>query len=162
MGAAADEIDRQISETRDHIDENLAVLERRAASSAMRYGRIAAVVLGVAAVAGAGLLIYRRVNRSSRREQMQGILIQALKDLPDSLRDLPHEVTARFNKRLPSIKVVVNGEGNSKKPGTAERIVRKVAPAVVSTASGAVIDRFVRPADPLDEKSSRTVNPAFD
>jgi len=25
-----------------------------------------------------------------------------------------------------------------------------------------VIDRFVRPADPLDEKSSRTVNPAFD
>jgi hypothetical protein len=162
MGAATDEIDRQISETRDNIDENLGVLERRAASNAMRYGRIAAVVLGVVAVACAGVLIYRRINRPSRREQMQGMLIQALKDLPDSLRDLPDEVKARLKKPLPSIKIVVNGEEDSKEPGTAESIVRKVAPALVSTASGALIDRFVRPADPLNEESSRTVAPAFD
>jgi hypothetical protein len=62
MGASADEIDRQINETRDHIDQNLGVLEKRAASNAMRYGRIAAVVLGVVIVAGAGVLIYRRMN----------------------------------------------------------------------------------------------------
>jgi hypothetical protein len=162
MGAAADEIERQISETRDHIDENLGVLERRAASNAMRYARIAAVVLGVVAVVGAGALIYRRINRPSRRDQMQRMLIQALKDFPDSLRDLPDEVKARFKKPLPSIKVVVNGNEDSKEPGTAESILRKIAPAVVSTASGALIDRFVRPADPLDEKSSRTAAPAFD
>jgi hypothetical protein len=162
MGPSTDEIDRQINETRDHIDENLGVLEGRAASKAMRYGRVAAVVLGVVAVAGAGVLIYRRVNRPSRRAQLQAMFIEALKELPDTLRDLPDEVSARLKKPLPSIKVVVNGEEASKEPGTVESIMRKVAPAVVTTASGALIDRFVRPADPLDDKSSRAVAPAFD
>jgi hypothetical protein len=163
MGASADEIDRQINETRDHIDENLGVLERRAATSAMRYGRLAAVVLGVVALAGAGVLVYRRIYRPSRRAQLQGMLIEALKDLPDTLRDLPDEVTARLKKPLPSIKVVVHGKGEAKEPGTVESIVRKVAPALVTTASGALIDRFTRQSDPLDEKSSRFgVVPAFD
>ena len=162
MGASTDEIDRQIDETRDHIDQNLGVLEQRAASNAVRYGRVAAVVLGVVAVAGAGVLIYRRINRPSRREQLQGMLLDALRDLPDTLRDLPDQVTSRLKKPLPSIKVVVNGEEGSKEPGTYEGIVRKVVPAVVTTASGALIDRFVRPAHGLDEKSSRGVGPAFD
>jgi hypothetical protein len=162
MGASTDEIDRQINETRDHIDENLAVLERRAASNATRYGRLAVMVLGVVAVVGAGALIYQRIKRPSRRQQLQVTLKDALKDLPDTLRGLPDEVAARLKRPLPSIKVVVNGAEDSKEPGTVESIVRKVAPAVVTTASGALIDRFVRPSDPLDEKSSRTVVPAFD
>src|ERR1700682_748812 len=159
MGASADEIDRQITETRDHIDENLGVLERRASTNAMRYGRVAAVVLGVVAVAGAGVLIYRRINRPSRRERLQGMLIEALKDLPDTLRDLPDEVKTRLKKPLPSIRVEVNGADSSKEPGTLKTIARKVAPAIVTTASGALIDRFTRQPDPLNEKS---VAPAFD
>jgi len=162
MGASTDEIDRQIGETRDHIDEKLSVLERRAASNAVRYGRVAAVVLGVVAVAGAGILIFRRINRPSRREKLQGMLIDALKDLPDTLRDLPEEVTSRLKKPLPSIKVVVNGKDDSIEPGTVDGIVRKVVPAVVTTASGALIDRFVRRADAPDETSSHGVAPAFD
>lgn len=145
MGTAADEIDRQIKETREHLDENLDVLEQRAASNAMRFGRIAAVVLGVVAVAGTGVLIYRRMHRKSRREQMQSLVLEVLRDLPDSLRDLPGEVTTRFKKQLPSIKVVVNGEGEARERGTFEGIVRKVTPAVLTTASSAVIDRFTRP-----------------
>jgi hypothetical protein len=89
MGASADEIARQIKETREHIDENLGVLEHRAASNAVRYGKIASVVVGVVALAGAGLLIYRRMNRPARNEQLRSIVIEALKDLPDTLRDLP-------------------------------------------------------------------------
>jgi hypothetical protein len=162
MGASTDEIDRQINETRDHIDENLAVLERRAASNATRYGRLAAMVLGVVAMAGAGVLIYRRVKRPSRHQQMQVMLIEALKELPHTLRDLPDEVTARLKKPLPSIKVVVNGADDAKQPGTIESIMRKVAPAVVTSASGALIDRFARPSDPLDAESSRPVVPSFD
>jgi len=50
MGASTDEIDRQINETRDHIDRNLGMLERRAASNAIRFGRVATAVLGVVAV----------------------------------------------------------------------------------------------------------------
>jgi hypothetical protein len=161
MGAAADEIDRQIKETREHMDENLGVLERRAASSAMRYGRVAAVVLGVVAVAGTGFLIYRRFNRVSRREQLQSMVLEALKDLPGTLRDLPDEVTTRLKKPLPSIKVVVNGEDEARGPGTVESIVRKVAPAVVGTASTALIGRFTRASD-SDHEHSRSSVPAYD
>ena len=158
MGASADEIDRQINETRDHIDENLGVLEKRAASNAMRYGRIAAVVIGVIAVAGAGVVIYRRMNRPSRREQLQSTLIQALRDLPDTLRDLPDEMTTRLKRPLPSVKVVVNGDDSIREPGTLESVVRKVAPAVVGTASTALIERFTRPHDPAE----RSAVPAYD
>jgi hypothetical protein len=154
MGASADEIDRQIVETRDRIDENLGVLERRAASNAVRFGRVAAVVLGVVAVAGAGVLIYRRINRPSRREQLQSMLIEALKALPGTLRDLPEDVSARLKRPLPSIKLVVHGEDESQRPGTVETIVRKVAPAIVTTASGALIDRFTRQPDQRNENSA--------
>jgi len=107
MGASTDEINRQINETRDHIDQNLGVLERRAASNLVRYGRVAAVVLGVVSVAGVGLLIYRRMNRPSRREKLQSMLVEAVRDLPDSLRNIPDEMRARLKKPLPSVKVAV-------------------------------------------------------
>jgi hypothetical protein len=160
MGPSADEIDRQISETRDHIDHNLGVLEQRAASNAMRYGRIAAVVLGVVSVAGVGVLIYRRMNRQSRRERLQSILIEALRDLPSSLRDLPDEVTSRLKKPLPSVKVVVNGTDDveTRGAGTLDRVVRRVAPAVVGTASSALIERLTRRSEPAE----RSAVPAYD
>ena len=154
MGAAADQIDRQIKETREHMDENLDTLEKRASSNAVRYGRIAAVVLGVVAVAGTGVLLYRRVRRPSRREQLRGMVLEVLKDLPDSLRDLPGEVTTRLKKPLPSIRVVVNGEGNSREPGTLEGIVRKVTPPLVITASSALIGRLTRQPEAVDRKRS--------
>src|SRR4029077_13566032 len=47
MGASTDEIVRQIAETRDHVDENLTILERRAAANARRVAII--VAAGVAA-----------------------------------------------------------------------------------------------------------------
>ena len=162
MGAAADEIDRQIKATRDHMDENIGVLEQRAASNAVRYGRIIAVALGAAALAGAGVLVYRRMNQPSRREQLRRMLIDALKDLPDSVRDLPDEVTTRLKKPLPSVKVVVNGEDQATEPGALESIVRKVAPAVVGTASTALIGRFRRPPQIVEDKPSRTTAPSYD
>lgn len=160
MGSSADEIDRQIRETRDHIDQNLGVLEKRAASNAMRYGRIAAVVLGVVSVAGVGVLIYRRMNRQSRSERLQSMLIEALRDLPSSLRDLPDEVMSRLKKPLPSVKVVVNGTDDveTRGAGTLERVVRRVAPAVVGTASSALIERLTRRSEPAE----RSAVPAYD
>ena len=158
MGASADEIDRQINETREHIDQNLGVLEKRAASNAMRYGRLAAIVLGVVTVAGAGVLIYRRMNRPSKREHLQSMLLEALRDLPGSLRDLPDEVTARLKTPLPSIKVVVNGDEDVRQPGKIEGFVRKVAPAVAGTASTALIERLTRPADTAE----RSAVPSYD
>ncbi|HEY8803296.1 MAG TPA: hypothetical protein VIN00_09475 [Candidatus Dormibacteraeota bacterium] len=162
MGPSEDEIDRQIKATREHIDENLGVLEERAATNATHYGRIAAIVVGVVVVAGAGVLIYRRMNRRNRREQLQSMLVEAFKDLPDSLLELPDEVMTRLKRPLPSVKVVVNGEEEAKQPGTLESIVRRVAPAMVSTASSAVINRLTRSSNPAGERESRSTVPAFD
>ncbi|HXD82184.1 MAG TPA: hypothetical protein VNU27_11490 [Candidatus Acidoferrum sp.] len=145
MAPSAEEIDRQ-TRKREQIDENRDVLEHRPAWNGVRYGKIAAVAVGIVAVAGAGLLIYRSMNRSKRSEQLRAMVIEALKDLPDTLHDLPDEVLARLKKPLPSIKVVVNAE-EPEEPGTLERIVRRVAPGVVGTASSAVIERFTRTSD---------------
>jgi hypothetical protein len=163
MGASTDEIDRQIKETRDHIDENLGALEQRAASNALRYARIAVMVLGAAALAGGGVLIFRRLRRPNRSEQLRRMVIQALKDLPGSLRDLPEDAVAQLKKPLPSVKVIVNREADlAREPGTLESIVRRVAPAVVGTASSALVDRFTRPSRAADEGSARSTIPAYD
>ncbi|MHB8612894.1 MAG: hypothetical protein ACYDAL_10755 [Candidatus Dormibacteraceae bacterium] len=161
MGASADEIDRQIKEVRQHIDENLGVLEQRATSNAVRYGKIAAVVVGVAVMAGAGVLIYRRISRPTRTEQLRSILVDALKELPNALRDLPEDVANKVKRPLPSIKIVVNSEDEAKEPGTLESIVRRVAPAQVGTASSAVFGRFTRSSDPEDAPSRSAVH-AYD
>jgi hypothetical protein len=76
------------------------------------------------------------------------MVLEVMRDLPDSLRDLPGEVGSRLRKPLPSIKVVINGEGEAREPVTFEGIVRKVTPAVVTTASSALIDRLARKSDP--------------
>jgi hypothetical protein len=86
------------------------------------------------------------------------VLLEALRDLPGSLRDLPDEVTSRLKKPLPSVKVVVNSEEAGKEPGTLESVVRKVAPAVVGTASTALIERFTRSSEPTE----RSAVPAYD
>ena len=155
MGASTHDIDRQIKETRDQIDENLGTLEQRAASTALQYGRIAVIVIGAVAVTGAGILIYRRINRRGRREKLQRLVAQALRNLPDSLRERADEVKTTLKKPLPSVKVVINGDEAPRQPGTLESIVRRVAPAVVSTASGAVIDR-------LGRSSERSPVPAYE
>jgi hypothetical protein len=66
-------------------------------------------------------------------------------------------VTSRLKKPLPSLKVVVNGEEAGQEPAMLESVVRKVAPAVVGTASTALIERFTRSSEP-----ERSAVPAYD
>jgi hypothetical protein len=144
MGNAADDTDRQMKESREHAGETIDSPEDRAGTGAMRYARIAIIALGVAAVAGAGFLVYRRVRRRSRTEQLQTKLVDLLKNLPESVRDVPHGVTSRLKNPFPSFKVVVNGSDETREEGTLRSVVRKVAPAVVGTASTAALDRLTR------------------
>lgn len=135
MGASADQIESQIKETRDRIDDNLAVLEGRAASSAVRTGKIAAIVVGVGALAAAGYFLYRRSRRPSLRDRLNGMSIE-------SVRGLAAQASGGLSKRLPTVRVTVN-ERTEDEPGTIEAIARKVAPALIGTASSALIDRVV-------------------
>ncbi len=126
MGPSGDEIDRKLRRTREQIDENLGEPDGTAESNAERYGTIAAVVVGAVVVAAAGILIYRRINRPARREQLRRMLVEALEDLPDTLRDLPDEVARKIKRPLPSIKLVVDHEAGAKVRGALENMIRRV------------------------------------
>lgn len=143
MGASAREIEQQIKDTRQRMDQNLSVLEDRAASSAVRYGTIAVVVVGAAALAVAGVLIYRRVRRRTLKARLQALS-------PETLRELADELTSRMKKPLPTVRVTVSEKGVE--PGTLQSIVRRVAPALVATASTSLVKRIVsrRPASRVD------------
>ena len=136
MGASAREIEREIRETRDRMDANLTRLEGTAASRAMRYGRWAAVGVGALALAGIAILVYRRTRRPKLRERIGDASVQRLRDLLEKFRD-----------ELPSVTVTVN-DRTEREPGRVEAIARRLAPAIIGTASTAVLERIARPADP--------------
>ncbi len=137
MGSSAREIERQIKETRERMDDNLTELEGQAASGVRRYGRIAAVVVGVVAIGGVGFLIYRRMHRATLKDRLADLSL-------DDLRALVEEVSGRLKEQMPSVTVKVN-EKNAAVPGPVESILRRVAPALVGTASTALLERIARP-----------------
>ncbi len=146
MGSSAREIEREIKETRQRLDVHLDELESRATSNAVRYGRIAAVVVGVAAVGAAAVLIWRRTHPPTLKDRMRGLSV-------DSLRDLVDEMSVQLKERLPSVSVRVNEE-QPREPGTLDAIIRKVAPAVLGTASTAVLQRVGQTGDPEGSAAS--------
>ncbi len=139
MGASAREIERQIKETRERMDNNLNQLEDRAASNAVRYGRIAAIVVGVVAIGGAGFLLYRKMRRPTLKDRLDDLSIE-------NLRELAEAVSGRLKGQLPSVTVKVN-EPTPQEPGTIESIVRRVAPAMLGTVSTALLERVSRRSD---------------
>ena len=151
MGASADQIEREIRETRERMDENLGVLEDRAVSNAVRYGRIAAVALVVTAAGVAGFLIYRHVRRPGVKERLEGVSSEAL-------RELAVEIGTGMKERFPSATVTVN-EKKEPEPGPLHGILRKVAPTIIGTVPTAMIERVTRRQD---ERERRRVVPAYE
>jgi hypothetical protein len=129
MGASAREIERQITETRERLDRNVSELEGRTRSNAVRYGRIAAAGLALALVAGIAFVMYRRTRRPSLIERFRA----GARGM--SLRDRLPTVTLRVNEQV------------EQEPGTVEKIVREVAPALAGTAGSALLERLVSKPD---------------
>ncbi len=135
MGASSAEIDQEIADTRRELDQTLGALERRAASRARAFGRVAAgVAVGVAAVA-IGVVLYRRRRQRSVFKQLHHALFESVRDLPD-------EVTSKLKKKLP-IKVVITDRDDDAGGGSAwSGIAGKIAPTLVGSATGAVMARL--------------------
>lgn len=130
MGSSAREIERQITETRERMDANLTRLEDTAAGRAARYGKWAALGLGVVALAGVAFVVYRRTRKPTMRERIDDMSVARLQDL-----------LGRLKEEFPSVTVRVN---EKREPSFLESTIRKVAPAIVGTASTAVLQRLVR------------------
>jgi hypothetical protein len=141
MGASAREIERQIKETRDRMDENLTRLEGSATTGAVRYGRIAAFGAGVLAVAAVAFIVYRRTRKPTLRDRLSGVSAERVREVVEKLR-----------KELPSVTITVNDKSD-REPGMFEAIMRSVAPALVSTASSALLQRIARPPEKGSERS---------
>ena len=136
MGASADEIDRQINSTRDQIDANLDVLERRAATGARRVGVLAAAgLIAGLAIAGAVYLVYRKVRKPSLADRVHEML-------PDAIADLPDEIKSRMKVR--PFKVVITNRSDDARPGVWDAIGQRLAPTIVSSAVGAAMTRAIR------------------
>lgn len=139
MGASAHEIDQQIKETRERMDDNLNRLEGSAATSAVRYGRIAAIGAGVLVVATVAFIVYRRTRRPTLRDRLNEVSLERVR-----------EVVERLRTEMPSVTITVN-EKKQREPGTFEAIMRNVAPSVAGTLSTALLQRLSQPP----EKESR-------
>lgn len=139
MGASTNEIDRQIRETRDRMDENLGELEERATSNAVRYGKIAAVAVGVVVAGGIAFVLYRRFRKPTLKDRLQGVSVESLRDLAGDMAD-------RLKKPLPSLTLTVN-DRRAQEPGMLESMARKVTPAIVGSASSALIEKVARSSD---------------
>ncbi len=137
MGTSAREIERQIKETRERMDDNLTRLEDQASSGARRYGRIAAIVLGVVAIGGVAYVIYRRTRRRTLRDRLDSVSIE-------NLGTYLAEVSERLKEQLPSVTVHVNEKADDD-PGMVQSILRSVVPALVGTAGTAILERVARP-----------------
>jgi len=138
MGASSAEIDRQITETREHLDANLAVLEERAKARAKMALRIGAVVaIGVAAAVTAAILVRRRRDRSSTMGRIDAAL-------PESLKSLREEIATRLKKPLPAVRISVSNTEEPRTPGFWASIAHKAAPAAAGTAASALVAAAAR------------------
>jgi len=138
MRISPHEIDRQIIETRDDIEQDFGSLERQAASDARPYGRIAVIGVAVLALAGAGYLVYRRVRRPTLANRLRTRFL-------DPIRDLPPELQSRLKKQIPRVKLVVTQKEDAAL-GTLQSMARRVTPAVVGSATTAVLEHLTRPS----------------
>lgn len=148
MGASAAEIDQQIASTRDHLDQNLGVLEKRAASGAKRVGTMAAIglVAGLA-VAGVAVLVIRKARKPSIGERVNEFVPGAFADLRD---DLKH----RFGNR-PFRVVITSGDAAKEESGGGlwQSTARKVAPTIATTAASALMAQFMKRRRQSSDKS---------
>ncbi|HSS94793.1 MAG TPA: hypothetical protein VLR46_12520 [Candidatus Dormibacteraeota bacterium] len=148
MGASSAEIDRQIKETRQQLDANLSVLEQRAAARA-RLARVAvAAGAGLAAVVGAGLVIYAMRRRRSPAARIHDAI-------PGRVRRLPSAVARKLKRSHPAAKVVVADPDEASASRAWESIAQKVVATMAVSAAGQLASRLVEPPDAKRDYTSR-------
>jgi len=142
VGASSAEIERQIAETRQRLDANLKLLERRAVSGARKAARVAAMVgIGLASAAAVSFAIYRLTRRRSHAATVKDAV-------PASIRHLPSRVTNALRNRPATVKVVVAGSDDSRSPSPWRTIAERVATTVAVSTAGALASRIVKRRGP--------------
>jgi len=132
MGSSSAEINDEIATTRQHLDANLDVLERRATSGMKRAGMLGGIGLAAGLVVGGiAYLVFRRVHKPTVRDRVQDAM-------PD-FTDFQKEVKKRFGNRPFKIVITSADADTSERGSIWESTARKVAPTIVTSAASAIM-----------------------
>jgi len=132
MGTSSAQINDEIASTRDHLDANLDVLERRATSGMKRAGMVGGLGLAAGLVAGGiAYVIIRRLHRPTVRDRVQDAM-------PD-FTEFQKEVKKRFGNRPFKIVITSADADTSERGSIWESTARKVAPTIVTSAASALM-----------------------
>lgn len=132
MGSSSAEINDQIASTRQHLDANLDVLEKRATSGMKRAGMLGGIGLGAGLlVGGIAFLVFRRLHKPTVRDRVQDAM-------PD-LSEFQKELKKRFGNKPYKI-VITSADADTGERGSLwESTARKVAPTIVTSAASALM-----------------------
>jgi hypothetical protein len=132
MGSSSAEINDEIATTRQHLDENLDVLEKRATSGIKRAGMLGGIGLAAGLIVGGiAFLVIRRMHKPTVRDRVQDAM-------PD-FTDFQKEVKKRFGNRPFKI-VITSADADTTERGSIwESTARKVAPTIVTSAASAIM-----------------------
>jgi len=132
MGSSSAEINNEIATTRQHLDANLDVLERRATSGLKRAGMLGGIGLAAGLlVGGIAFLVIRKTRKPTVRDRVQDAM-------PD-FTDFQKEVKKRFGNRPFKI-VITSADADTTERGSIwESTARKVAPTIVTSAASAIM-----------------------
>jgi len=132
MGSSSAEINDEIATTRQHLDANLDVLERRATSGLKRAGMLGGIGLAAGLlVGGIAFLVIRKTRKPTVRDRVQDAM-------PD-FTDFQKEVKKRFGNRPFKI-VITSADADTAERGSIwESTARKVAPTIVTSAASAIM-----------------------
>jgi len=132
MGSSSAEINDEIATTRQHLDANLDVLERRATSGLKRAGMLGGIGLAAGLlVGGIAFLVIRKTRKPTVRDRVQDAM-------PD-FTDFQKEVKKRFGNRPFKI-VITSADADTTERGSIwESTARNVAPTIVTSAASAIM-----------------------
>jgi len=132
MGSSSAEINDQIATTRQHLDANLDVLEKRATSGMKRAGTLGGIGLGAALlVGGIAFLVFRRLHKPTVRDRVQDAM-------PD-LSEFQKELKKRFGNKPYKIVITSADADTSERGSLWESTARKVAPTLLTSAASALM-----------------------
>jgi hypothetical protein len=137
MGTSSAEINDEITTTRQHLDANLDVLEKRATSGIKRAGMLGGIGLAAGLVVGGiAYLVFRRTHKPTVRDRVQDAM-------PD-FTDFQKEVKKRFGSRPFKIVITSADADTSERGSIWESTARKVAPTIVTSAASAIMAAALR------------------
>lgn len=147
MGNSADEIARQIAETRDDMENKIITLRDRSEIAVQRGKRTvyaaAAIGAGLAVAVAAAVIVYRMSRPPTTRERLARILPRQVWMSLQQIRD-SWELGVR--KQVPPMRLFIGDKQVGEEPPSSgfQKIALRVAQAAGTAIGGALVHRIMQ------------------